>query len=289
MIKSHNTSFISYIHESFTNSPRIFTDRNSPYSKISSSNTYRKLGILAINSEKKYSLLSVPKISLKPLKENKTPSSRENPLKNNDFPLETSQIWSESVAQIANKKKSLSSRYSILSSNRFRPNPNYESLQKALREIEKTEKIEKIEKIVKETIPPLEIDLKPKSDIEKIIESNRSYEIHCSRPQLKSLNLSQVRATTLQSTNRSNHSDPSPTRAQRPKESNFERSKSSTKSNLKLKKSRINHAKQLSSSNSSDSCPTTNYKEASIRILKNTSFLAKKVMKQIRYSARKNY
>ena len=321
MRKSNNSKLSNYSHENQSTSPNTFTDRRSPSSRVLesfNSNTFLKVGIYAINSEKKHSLLSVPKTPIKFLNmcnENKTPSGRENIHQELEsirsinstsrFQLPRLSSSSQSVKQV---NKSYNSRYSAVNCCRLRQNPNHENLKKALEELEKSAPKNLDHCTLSNTVSE-----NPRSDIELLIESQRSNEFRYSKSpeQVSKLDLDKISSASVHKSQLSQRSDPSPVRknkAQARRLENCKSSKNRVKSILKIKKTPVNFQKKFTrdyfsknrgkiidssaseeSSSDFDYSHKLDYQEASMRILKNTSSFAKKIMKGMRGCGNKKF
>jgi hypothetical protein len=304
MRKSYHKEISYLLQENSFSSSNTAAEKRSikcQSSGINTSNTFLKAGIHAINSEKKYSLLKVPKTPTKffnMCKDTKTPTlpaSNLTPVSNCTPILMTARP----------DTKTSSSRYSALTSYRLRKNPNQENLKIALVEILKTPK--KIPEIKVKSEENIQIH---KSDIEKLMESQKSSHFDSTRLNKPTLRLDYInQGKARHKKNDSQASDPSPVRE---KENNisFKRPSSSQRTKnthlksfeglnkVKIQKTRPVLKKMMTeeslssdpSSSSDVSIRIFDYKQESFKILKNTSSFANKIMKGIRhYSRKKDY
>lgn len=299
-----------YIHSETLNLPH--PERNDyklfKESKIGPSSLI-KAGIFAIKNDKKHSILSVPKHPVcypQILKENKIPESITpdiHPIhipilfSNTPKPLSTASFESNS-SQICK-----SARKSILTLNRYRKNPNIDTLKLALEEVMKNppkskEKKEEFPEILSE-----KLNNNDKSDIEKLIESQQSGLIPMKK--LKKIYIQTTLNTEKSDDNVSQKSDPSPVREKLP--ALYTDSRGNSQKVLKNKKKSDKLSKELRKimimnkmplvetckvqSNSFNIENNENYSKfdyqlESLRILKNTSSFANKIMRTIRQPAR---
>ena len=310
MKKSINKD-ISYLQELFLSSSMFPERRGTPTTTFikTPTNSYLKSGISAINGDKKHSLLAVPKTPTKTLnifKENKPPLADLNISTENMPKLQTTREKPYNKKKLDiyegynNTIKSVTGRYSGINLFRTRKNPNSENLKNALIGIEKVSP-KTTEKITTPEIP------KEKSDIEKLIESQKSNHYNTKKSPVLSKIEKNYEIKETNEDNNSQRSDPSPVREK--KSSNIERSKTSHKLNpVKANKRKIykkkfdyesllkNYDKVCNVSDSSNSFSKSeeslkifDYKQESLKILKNTSTFANKIMKRIRYTARKKH
>ena len=325
MRKRDKNIFLKHVNNSETPSPSFYPERKSPSScmfQSKNNNTLLKAGIYAINSEKKYSVLSVPRISsrfFKICKENKTPDS----FRSETYPTESSTptVYTPRIEKNSLPKgitQSFTVRHSILSSNRFRKNPNQENLQNALQEIEKkTEKINDKQNSRENNNKNTEnTEKKIKSDIENLIESQKLSYLNTNKKRFNRLEIKEITTQRLrQKSIDSQRSDPSPVRRKKQIEK-IERCHTSQRMLLSKKKMKkkedqkiiyragkikenwlSKYMKQNISSSSSDDTSSEigdlvrkfDYNLESMKILKDTSSFANKIMKGIRYSQNRKH
>ena len=291
-------------------------DQKFLYSSLNSSDYYLKSGLSAIN-DKKWSILQVPKNL-----PNKIPETRQAYHKNfqnqNTYNLNPPVSFTPKPALCLPNETKLSSacksaRLAILNSNRYRQNPNKENLKLALEEISKLPPILKEEKKRE-----IKRDSPQKSDIEALIESQNSGRAARSAANTTINSLSSAQRKLIKPKHlqikidqsckpddaSSQKSDPSPVRikpsspARRGKSQKFLSSNKKTQNILSLLKKIQNPIESktlasVSSSSSSLSSPTIpknfDYKQESLRILKNTSTFATKIMKNIRLARKKDF
>ena len=321
MRRSYNSKLSNCSHENRSISPNALTVQRSPSCRVlesSNSSAFLKVGIYAINSEKKYSLLSVPKTPVKFLNicnENRTPSSIDKVQQSIKSFRSMNLINRPQLSKLSSISKSdkeankpVNSRNNAVHSYRFRQNPNHENLKKALEDLEKS-----VPKILNQSNIVNTVSENPKSDIELILESQCGNNIRCSKSpsQAVRLDLDKICSNCVHKHEISQRSDPSPVHKDKSQVRRLESSKSSNnrvKRLLKIKKEPLNlhnqHTKDYYSRNSikpldssasdasssdldilhrPDSQPDT------MRILKNTKSFAQKIMKVIRGSVNRKF
>ncbi|OMJ93215.1 hypothetical protein SteCoe_3917 [Stentor coeruleus] len=324
MRKNYKNDAQRYLPESCSQSPNAFNERRIIHSNThspASTNIFLKVGIYAINNDKKRSILSVPKTKKKfaiLTNENQMPRVRMPDLfqTENPTPLTQTNRAQDLHKTDSQEKKSykfpITARYSLINTCRFRRNPNIENLKTALIEIEQ-------KPIIKTSDIPTPIEQKKeyndKSDIEKLIESQQINSRNASKnlkfpPKLDIKLIKQHKNTDDSNTQRS---DPSPVREKKP-QNNIERCSTSyklhskkpqPKNKHKLFTNKVDHefytkyyqnklnisssSSDPSSSSLDNSFKLIDYEKESLKILKNTSTFANKIMKGIRTSARTKY
>lgn len=281
---------------------------------IKKTNNLIKAGIFAIKNDIKRSILSVPKQPVcyaSNFKENKIPNSCTpdfNPTHCPKLVSMTPKPLNALNFDPSSSKTCKSARKSILSSNRYRKNPNVETLKVALEEISKNPlKSNEQDDKIKESFEnfPQTIKAIEKSDIEKIIESQKSAGSVPLRKKKKLIRVQTTLNTEKSDDSASQKSDPSPVREKLPV-LNTDRRGDSQKFLMKKKKKNgfcevlrkiklMNRMpltepnKNLSNSINFENVENSlkfDYQLESLRILKDTSSFANKIMKTIRMGAR---
>ena len=280
-----------------------------------------KAGIFAIKNDVKRSILSVPK---KPvcyalnLKENKLPYSFTPDTETVNCPKLASftpKLINPLNLDASSSQTCKSARKSILSSTRYRKNPNIETLKVALEEISKNPlkpngqhqgEEEEGGKKIKETLE--KITSSEKSDIEKLIESQKTSGSVPLRKKHPKIRVQTTLHTEKSDDSVSQKSDPSPVREKLPvlkPDRRGDSQKFLMKTNTKkykngfcevLRKIKLMNKMPLMepsknffnsmNSENPDNSWKFDYELESLRILKDTSSFANKIMKTIRTGAR---
>jgi hypothetical protein len=258
-------------------------------------------------NDKKRSLLKVPKSLMKKHHHLETlenlQKSFETPVMVSPIQITTPKPPTSSKLDPKSSSTCKSARMTIISSNRYRENPNKENLKTALEAISKLPPIQK--ELKKEQ---LKQDSPKKSDIEKLIESQtsgNSSKFHQKLTKMKNLERLKIDSSFDKERvdDKSQNSDPSPVRKvkksspeRRGNSQRFLKCKKKKESFLSLLKKIQNSREavtQQSPSSSSDDCEdypkNFDYQQESLRILKNTSTFATKIMKNIRQARHKNF
>lgn len=324
MRKSYKNDAQRYLPDSCSQSPNVFNERRITHSNThspASTNIFLKVGIYAINNDKKRSILSVPKTKKKfsiLTNENQIPRVRMPDLFQTETltPLTQTNRTQDLHKSDSQERKSckfpITVRYSLINTCRFRRNPNIENLKTALSEIEQKPTVKTSD--VTTTIEQ-KTEANIKSDIEKLIESQQISSRNASK-NIKlppKLDIKLIKEHKNVEDNDTQRSDPSPVREKK-RQNNIERCSTSyklhskkprPKNKLKLFTNKVDqefYAKYYqnklnmspsssdpSSSSLDDSFKLIDYKKESLKILKNTSSFASKIMKGIRTSARSKY
>ena len=175
MRKSYNKDVLSYFPEGFSPVSQTL-DKRQKSPEDQSVHNFLKAGIFAINNDKRRSVLSVPKTPNRLFKVSKENNIREVQTHRSDLQaakqitISTSKISQNPLPELKSARYSLNSKNHTPSTSRFRKNPNVENLKLALIEIEKNPpKSTELRSSDKG-----EIETREKSDIEKIMGSQKS-------------------------------------------------------------------------------------------------------------------
>ena len=295
--------------------PGVITSKQDSIAKISKE--IIKAGITLINTEKKHSILTVPKTPKKLfmtyIENNKEPYKKIDI--NDSFSTVTTTNSTRTV--LSNNNRGLAQfteKFSrVRSGYRFRKNPNQENLKEALIEITKNPPVTTGSVKIKENIVEIKNE---KSDIEKLLESQgKSYLQKKLKKSIQEINLSRIQDVVQDPhdkiSTKSQRSDPSPVRdkpstmfcdlSQTPRKRKLLRVRSTKLKFLKSSKAgkefmdkyqnQKKAFKLIENIPSSASLVTHSkglydYRQESLKILKDTSFFANKIMKGIRCPGR---